>query len=129
MEQNCNKPEEIGIKEAIIGDVSPITKEKAKILCSQLDKYICKIYSVNDTKGTGFFCKIPFPDEFKLLPVLITNNHVLDTDNLKVNTIKITLEDDNIEKILELNNSRIIYTNKDIDFTIIEIKPNLDRIK
>ena len=128
MEQNYNTPEDIGINEAKIGKVSPITKEQSKILCSQLDKYVCKIYSINDTIGTGFFCKIHYPDQFKLLPVLITNNHVLDPFNLKINTIKITMEDDTIEIILVFNNSRIIYTNKDIDITIIEIKPDLDRI-
>ena len=29
------------------------------------------------SKGTGFFCKIPFPNNNHLLPVLITNNHVM----------------------------------------------------
>ena len=125
MRQNSNGYENmIYMNESIIG-VSPITKEKAEILISQLDKYICKIYSINDIKGTGFLCKLPFPDEFKLLPVLITNNHVLNTDNLKINKINITLKDDAIEKNLVLNDSIISYTNKDIDITIIEIKPNL----
>ena len=111
-----------------MGGVSPLTKEKAKILYSQLDKYICKIYSVNETSGTGFFCKIPFPNEFRLLPVLITNAHVLNTEKFKINQIKITLEDDAIEKTLTLNDSRIIYINETIDITIIEIKPDFDKI-
>ena len=37
--------------------------------------------------GTGFLCKIPFPNQFKLLPVLITNNHILNIDDIKNNKI------------------------------------------
>ena len=129
MGQNYNELEKINYRnESKIGGVSPISKEKAKILFSQLDKYICKIYSIMNIIGTGFFFKFPFPDQFKLLPVLITNNHVLDIVNLKTNKIKIAMEDDAIEKEILLNNSRICYTNKDIDITIIEIKPDLDGI-
>ena len=129
MRQNSIGSENIiYINEKKIGGVSPITQEKTKILLSQLNKYICKIYSINEIKGTGFFCKFPFPDQFKLLPVLITNNHVLNTDNLNINKIKITIEDDAIEKHIILNKSRISYTNKDLDITIVEIKPNLDGI-
>jgi len=129
MGQNYNELEKINYRnESKIGGVSPISKEKAKILFSQLDKYICKIYSIMNIIGTGFFFKFPFPDQFKLLPVLITNNHVLDIVNLKTNKIKIAMEDDAIEKEILLNNSRICYTNKDIDTTIIEIKPDLDGI-
>ena len=36
---------------------------------------ICKILTNDGKKGTGFFCKIPYLN--KLLPVLVTNNHIL----------------------------------------------------
>ena len=80
-------------------------------------------------KGTGFFCKFPFPDQFKLLPVLMTCNHVLSQrDFINSNYIKITFDDDKIEKILNLKEERKIFENKELDIFIIEIKPNTDKI-
>ena len=54
----------------------------------------------------------------------MTNNHVIDEKYIKENNnIKITLNDDNINKTIILNNNnRKIYTNKEYDITIIEIK-------
>ena len=89
-------------------------------------KNICKI-EFSDVKmdGTGFFCKIPFPDNFNKLPVLITNNHVLGEKDITTNK-KIKFILDNNEEILNyeliIDNSRKTYTNKEYDITIIEIK-------
>ena len=44
-----------------------------------LQNYICKIELKNGEIGTGFFCKIPFNNN--LLPVLITNDHLLNKDD------------------------------------------------
>ncbi len=33
-----------------------------KRLLSQMEKNICEIDCNDGSKGTGFFCKIPFPD-------------------------------------------------------------------
>ena len=41
----------------------------------QMEKMICRL-KVDDGKGTGFFCRIPFRD--KSIPVLITNYHIID---------------------------------------------------
>ena len=101
-----------------------ISKDQTKNILSQLDKNICKIYQTNGEMGTGFFCKIPYPDQFKLLPVLITNNHVLNEKDLQLfKSIRITMENDNIEKSLMIDAERIVLTNKKLDITIIEIKP------
>ena len=88
---------------------------------------ICKIYLKNDGIGTGFFCKIPFNNN--LLPVLITNNHVLNENDID-NNKKIKLMINNKVKTIEIDNSRKKYTNSDkkIDITIIELKPNEDGI-
>ena len=111
------------------GKISPLTIEQLNIISSQLKKNICKIHKINGRKATAFFCKIPFPDQFKLLPVLITNYHVLGKEDLKINkTIKITLDDDNIEKVLLIDKNRITLGNKKIDISLVEIKPNLDII-
>ena len=82
-----------------------------------MKKNIVNIYLNDGSKGTGFFCKIPYINN-KELKVLITNNHIL---NLEMEKIVITINNDNEKKELELNN-RIKYTNKEYDITIIEIK-------
>ena len=87
---------------------------------------ICKIYKNNIT-GTGFFCKIPFQNQ--LLPVLITNNHVLKEEDIKIGKIiELTLNNNKEKKEIKINNSRKIITREKPDITIIEIKPNEDKI-
>ena len=105
----------------------PVSIEGTKKILFQMENCICKIYLKNGGIGTGFFCKIPFNNN--LLPVLITNNHILnelDIDNNK----KIKLNINNKVKTITIDNSRKKYTNSDqnIDITIIEIKPNRDGI-
>ena len=82
-------------------------------------------------KELGFF-KILFQN--KLLPVLITNNLVLNENNFKDNEIiKITMnnsvEKENKDISIKMDNSRKRYTNSEIDITIIEIKPEEDNIE
>ena len=128
MEDNNPEEKDIDISEFVnedhIGKIPPTTKAQSQIIISQLDKHICKILVSKEKFGTGFFCKIRYPDEFRLLPTLITNNHVLNEKELEINhTIKITLEDDTIEKNILIDKSRLTYTNPDLDVTIIQIKP------
>ena len=107
-----------------------ISPEKTKNILSLVDKCICKISKTIDSKeveGTGFFCIIFHPDQNKLLPVLITNNHVLNANDIKENE-KIILSFDKIKKTIEITNSRKTYTDDKLDITIIEIKPNIDKI-
>ncbi len=55
-----------------------------------MEMSICKI-KIGKEQGTGFFCKIPFPDKNNLLKVLITNNHVIGEDILYKKDSKITI--------------------------------------
>ena len=64
-----------------------VALESTEIIINQMKKYIFKIYLNDGSKGTGFFCKIPFINN-KILRVLITNNHVI---NLGMNKITISL--------------------------------------
>ena len=108
------------------GNIPPLGATENKLILSQLEKCICNIEKLDGIKGTGFLCKIPYPDQFKLLPVLITNNHILNRDDIEVNkTIKIII--DNKVKYIKLG-ERKAYSNakENIDITIIEIIPNLD---
>ena len=108
----------------------PISFENTEKILSQMKNCICKIHKNNGEKRTGFFCKIPYTNQSKLLTVLITNNHVLNENDLKNNNIiKYTLKDDKqIRKIKIDNNKRKIYTSKELDITFIEIKQNEDNI-
>jgi len=68
------------------------------------------------------------------LPVLITNNHLLKEEDIKNNEIIEFTMYNNIEKknkdiSLKIDDSRKTYTNSEIDITIIEIKPEEDKIK
>jgi hypothetical protein len=107
----------------------PISIEGTKKILYQMENCICKIYNNNDEgkKGTGFFCKILYNNYN--IPVMITNNHVINekyiTEN---NNIDITLNNDKISKTIILNDNRKIYTNKEYDITIIEIKCEKDKL-
>ena len=105
------------IKEKTIKDYpEAVTLKSTKIILKQMEKSICKILINDENKGTGFFCKIPFPDNNNKLSVLITNNHVINDLNKNI-----TIYYDNKIKEIELEN-RKKYTNKEYDITIIEIK-------
>ena len=110
-------------KEAILTDYpNVISYECSKKIITQMERNICKI-NIGKTQGTGFFCKIPFPNEEKMLPVLMTNNHVINDSLLnQVNTkIELDIKEEADLKEIYLNH-RIKYTNKEYDITIIEIK-------
>ena len=97
--------------------------ENAKNIIKQMEKNIFKITVNKNIEGTGFFCKIPFPDENHMLPVLVTNYHIIDKELLNNSDalISIKIKEEIETRKLKLNN-RMKYTNKDYDVTIIEIK-------
>jgi len=105
-----------------IGKIPPLSKDQTNEIMSQMEQSICKI-DLGDKVGTGFLCKIPFPTKFHYIGVLITNNHVLKEDYLKLNNnIKITLNDGKIERNILIDKTRKIFTNENMDVTILEIK-------
>ena len=83
----------------------------------QMRKNICAITNGNKG-GTGFFAKIPFPDKENMLPVLITNNHVLDKSTFDKKII-LTVSGTNIS--IDLSFKRMKITFETFDITIIEI--------
>ena len=119
--------EDINKEQKIKIGIEPISLEKAEKIIDQMKNYVCKIYS-NGTIGTGFFTKIPYKNE--LIKVLITNNHVLnenDIENNKIITYIINNNEDD-KKRIRIDNKRIRYTNKKLDVTIIEIYEEKDDI-
>ena len=115
-------------KESILrGYPNVISYECSKKIIKQMERNICKI-TVDENQGTGFFCKIPFPDLNNMLSVFITNNHIINKELLYKDNliIEINIEEENNIRKLNLNN-RMKYTNKEYDITILEIK-NEDEI-
>ena len=119
---------EINKESILIGYPNIISYESHNKIKEQMEKNICKI-TIGKIQGTGFFCKIPFPDQSKMLTVFITNNHIIDKNQLYKNSekIKIDIKEELEIKEIELNN-RMKYTNEEYDVTIIEIKEE-DNIK
>ena len=98
---------------------------KLKII-KQMEKSICKINKKDGTFGTGFFCNIPHKDQN--LKVMITSDKVINKQDIKqLNEIKISLDDDKINKEIELDENRTIYINKGDGITIIEMNEKNDK--
>ena len=119
------------IKEAQIGEnPDSLTPEQMEKSLFQMKNCVCKIKLNNGIIGTGFFCKIPFPDNFTFLPVLITCNHVLNNNNISQGKkIDFSLNNEQFLYSILITSSRKIYTNEKNDVTIIEIKPEEDNIE
>ena len=118
-------------KEGIIqGHGRPITKEEIFDLF-KMEKSMCKISFETDRgeigKGSGFFCKI---DNFLIKYALFTNNHVLNESNIEIGK-KINFECfeksifnssyNTIKKKIKLTEKRHVFTNKELDYTCIEL--------
>ena len=122
------KKEEIVVK----NHGNPISKEKIMSLFN-MDKSMCKIFfetsKGEEVKGYGFFCKI---DNFPINCALFTNNHVLNESNIEIGkTInfeylefhKSMLSSSYIatKKQIKIEQNRKVITNKELDFTCIEL--------
>ena len=107
----------------------PISIKGTETILNQMKNGICKIYLKNGTKGTGFFSKISNQTKTNYLNVLITNNHILNENDIKIGSkIEFSLNDDNIFKRIKIDKSRKVFTDKETDSTFIEIKPKEDGI-
>ena len=126
---NENIDEIINIKEkkecVIKGYNEPINKKEIDKLFKKEDA-MCKIKSkklingnLKNIIGTGFFLRINMED-ILFKKCLLTNNHVLNEKDIKVNK-EIEIEYKNETKIIEIKKNRKVYTNKDLDYTCIEI--------
>ena len=115
------------IKEKFIGALpEPVTLKATEKILFQMNNCICRIYN-NNRNGTGFFVKIPY--KTNMLPVLITNDHVINIDDiLNKSIISIYINNDKKRKTIKLDNNRKIYSNEKYDITIIEIKENEDKL-
>ena len=83
--------------------------------------YICKVSG--KIVGTGFFCKIKYED--KLIPVLMTNYHVLDDNYIKDHK-QINIYINNNMKIIKIYSDSLIYSSDVNKYDITIIKLNND---
>ena len=103
---------------------APIQKDCIKVILQQIENCICKINNKKG-RGTGFFCYIPYENENKKIPVMITNNHIIDENIFNENknkNIRVTINDDEKNIDIKIDNDTKFYTNIKEDITIIEIK-------
>ena len=120
-------------KELILkGNSPPVTKDEINSLFGKEDA-MCKIFSttivnkqIKPSKGTGFFLHID-NENIPFHNCLMTNNHVLEEKDTEKNN-KIYIEYRNKEKIIEMTEKRRVITNKELDYTCIEILKE-DKIK
>ena len=110
-------------KEAYItGSPDFVDIASTRKILHQMSNWICQL-KVDNVLGTGFFCKIPDGNK-KTMNCLLTANHVLNEEYYdKTNKIIVSLNDNEIDKTIDLGIKRIVYFNKDqeVDMTIIEL--------
>ena len=106
----------------IKGSIDSMTIDKIDIITDQMKKYIYKI--IGNKIGTGFFCKILYKD--KLIPVMITNYHIIN-DNYLENNEQIEICINNDSKLIDINKKNKIYSSdeNEYDIMIIKIKENI----
>ena len=114
----------------IEGHPDPLTAGQLKIILGQIEKCICDIKCSINSHGTGFFCKIPYPDFYNIKWVLITNYHVLNKDDIVENKIiKFSLNEKSNTREIKITNKRKTYANEKFDVTIIELNPKEDSLE
>jgi len=109
----------------IKGSIDIISIDKINLLSEQMKKCICKIDG--NKKGTGFFCKINY--ENKLIPVLMTNYHVVNSDYFeRENNLIVSTNEKRFA--INISNNNILYssTNKEYDLMIIKLNESQDEI-
>ena len=86
---------------------------------------IGKLHLENNKFGTCFFIKLPILGNNETMNVLMTNNHIIceeDIEKLKKENKTLNVEINEKEKKIDLSAEKFYHSNKDFDFTIIEIK-------
>ena len=80
----------------IKGTISSLSRNKLELISNQMKKCICKILNGNKI-GTGSFSKIQIKD--KLIPVFITNYHIIDDSFIEnQKEIEVSLDNNGIYK-------------------------------
>ena len=108
----------------IPGTINSIPIDKVKKILDQMKNSVCKIKGKKI--GTGFFCKILYNNE--LIPVLMTNYHVIDDNFIETNT-KLNVYINQKLKVLNINKNSKIYSSQRYDLMIIKLNKDNKDIK
>ena len=113
-------------------ETSPIIKSEILEILKKEDS-MCRVNfetirkkDIIKGKGTGFFLEL----DNKSIPFnkcLITKNNILNEEDIKIGK-EISIEYENKKKILKITKNRRAFTNKKLDYTLIEILSE-DKIK
>ena len=88
---------------------------------------LCKIFNNDKGCGSGFFCSLKYSVKDHPIKTLITNNHVLDIQDIALDKIiKIAINNYASSRRIKIGEKRKLYTNAEYDITIIEIKDTDD---
>ena len=86
----------------------PVSIDGTEKIISQMKNSVCKIHKENGLKGTGFFCRIKcnkFNEQNNYLYLLISNNHIVEEIDLKVDKkIVISINNENEFNIIKIDN-------------------------
>jgi len=124
-------PEEYIPEKKIENMANELSGEQTEKILSQMKVSICKILN-KDGSGTGFFCTISIDKTSERFKALITNNHVLDIEDIAPNKkIKITINNSYFSNIIVIDSKRKVYTSVEYDITIIELREsdNLQKVE
>ena len=77
--------EEIKKEKVLKNSTGPIFIKTAENIIYQMKNCLCKIKCKDGGSGSGFFCKIPYPDQSHLLPVLVTTDFIIDFTDVNKN--------------------------------------------
>ena len=114
--------ENTNLEKHVKNSTKPISLKGMNNITEQMKYSICKIHK-EGISGTGFLCNLPYKSN-KIL-FLITNNHILNEKDIKKdNIIEISFNNEEFFMNIPIDESRRTLTNKDLDFTLIEIKDN-----
>ena len=109
-------------------ETNPITENEKNELYSY-ESAMCKIHfhktlengQIENNLGTGFFCEID-DDNIPFKKALFTNHHILDEKNIEKNKeIVIEICGKIIPRPIIITENRKIFTNKELDYTCIQI--------
>ena len=109
---------EMMTEECIISESPMFTIEKLESIVAQMKKSVCKINNFI-SNCTGFFCKKKLDNDMEIT-LLISALHGI-KDSKKLNLL---LNNEIETKVINLDDSRIIYKDEKFDIVIIEIKPS-----
>ena len=102
------------------GAITSIQGDSLEKIKDQMKNCSCKIECNEKGNGSGFFSLVPFPNKTHLVPVLMTNNHVLGKEDIiKGKKINIKMEDKKFSILID--DSRRVFTDQSFDITIIEM--------